>query len=246
MTRAGVAKGLLVVDNDEDLQRCWRELAAEVKYACVCASTLREASAALSCNQRLQPAWDLVVIEERLPDGSGTSLLSLLDGLLAKPIVVVVSGHLDASIGIKLLRCGVAAVSKPIAPPQMRELLELMDLRLRGGWPLEDKGLGYQLSQRELEVLRLSLSGLRQREIAERLGCSEGSIKTLSQRVCVKAGKQSLRDVVAHAISTMSSQFPNPTPRSSGVHSMRADRGSEGVSERNGLQSAAHGPASRK
>jgi FixJ family two-component response regulator len=228
MTSGGVGKSLLVIDDDERLQRRWRKVAAERNYVCLCVATLREATALLSSEGHRERAWDLVLIDERLPDGSGTSLLSLLGRLTSKPTVIVVSGHLDASICIELLSRGVAAVSKPIGFQQMRELLEIFEARCGAGWSLDDYGRACELSRRELEVLRLSVLGLRQREIAERLGCSEGSVKTLAQRVCLKAGKESLRDVVGHVVSVMSSQATRPAPyaasRSSGVYAVHEDK----------------------
>ena len=213
------SEALLVVDGDTSEHARWREAAEKRRVACVCESSLRGATARLSPRRAAHRAWDWVVVEERLPDGSGTTLISVLEQLPARPTVVVVSAYLDAAICIELLRLAVAAVAKPVSLRQMGELLEHLQLSSRWGWPIDGRGLGYALSQRELEVLQLSVMGLRQREIAKQLGCSEGSVKTLAQRVCIKAGKDSLRDVVAHAIAIMARQIPRPVPSSSGIYS---------------------------
>jgi DNA-binding NarL/FixJ family response regulator len=224
MKSAEPTRALLVIDSDESQQRRWREVAEKRGLSCVCAGSLRAATARLSSTSgALTQVWDWILIDERLPDGSGMSLLSLMDRLPKKPTVVVVSGHLDAADCIQLMSRGVPVVLKPLALDQMRELLQQLELRYRGDWPLAQDGLGYRLSRRELEVLQLSIMGLRQREIAKRLGCSEGSVKTLSQRVCNKAGKESLRDVVAHAVSVMARQIPRPAPSSSATYSLPAD-----------------------
>jgi DNA-binding NarL/FixJ family response regulator len=176
----------------------------------MCVQTFSAAREQLSSAARGGRSWDLVLLDDELPDGSGTQLLPLVERLTPQPTSVVVSRHLDAAICIELWARGVAAVNRPIALEQMRVLVELVEIRRQSASTLERYALSQSFSRREVEVLQLSFIGLRQREIAERLGCSEGSIKTLSQRVCLKAGKESLRDVVAHVMTMMSSSVGGP------------------------------------
>ena len=103
MTSVAASETLLVVDSDTSEHARWHEAAKKCGVACVCESTLRGATARLSTQRAARRAWDWVVVNERLSDGSGTSLLSVIAQLPVKPIVVLVSADLDAAICVELL-----------------------------------------------------------------------------------------------------------------------------------------------
>jgi LuxR family maltose regulon positive regulatory protein len=56
-----------------------------------------------------------------------------------------------------------------------------------------------QLSEREIEVLRLVSAGLSNREIAEKLYLSPGTIKTHVHNICGKLGVTNRTQAVMHA-----------------------------------------------
>jgi DNA-binding CsgD family transcriptional regulator len=59
---------------------------------------------------------------------------------------------------------------------------------------------GHPLSQRELEILQLYADGLSRRQIGERLGISEATVRTHSGRVLIKLRVHSQAAAVALGI----------------------------------------------
>jgi LuxR family maltose regulon positive regulatory protein len=62
-----------------------------------------------------------------------------------------------------------------------------------------DEGLYGRFSQREREILSLVASGLRNKEVAERLGMTEGTIKWYLQQVYDKIGTRRRQRAVERA-----------------------------------------------
>ena len=73
--------------------------------------------------EALEP--DLVLLDLRMPDGDGLSILPALAALPAPPVVVILSGHADVRTAVQAMKLGAATVlEKPIDPPTLREALD--------------------------------------------------------------------------------------------------------------------------
>jgi DNA-binding NarL/FixJ family response regulator len=162
---------------------------------------VRDAAAAVAAVDRLRP--DVLVLDLKMPGGGGRAVLEGLAGRPEAPAVVVLTAAVDEDELMGAVRLGVrGVVLKEMAP---RMLVEAVRRVVAGGEWLED-GLGGRmlrkllardrsaaagLTVREGEILRLAARGLRNRDIAEQLHISEGTVKTHLHRIYEKLGCES-------------------------------------------------------
>ncbi|MGH9459334.1 MAG: response regulator [Thermoanaerobaculia bacterium] len=138
-------------------------------------------------------APDILILDLRMPQRSGLAVLRELQGeknLATR--VVVLTAALDEDEVLEAIRLGVrGVVLKEMAP---RLLVQCVRKVHEGGQWLEKESIGKALDKmlrtggssvagagaltpREVEVVRLVAEGLRNKEIAERLLISEGTVK---------------------------------------------------------------------
>lgn len=157
---------------------------------------------ALAAVQRQLP--DLVLLDVKLPDGNGLSLLPRFAALTPPPKTVILSSFLDEDAVREALRFGAGYLLKHAGPSS---LLDGIKAALRGELPL-DPGAAkllantkenplVALTPREREVLGLIAQGLSNKAIAARLGVTEKTVKTHVSHVLAKLG---LRDRVRAAL----------------------------------------------
>jgi DNA-binding NtrC family response regulator len=130
----------LLVDDD----RAFGSLAAAALqregFPVVFAHSLHEARAAV---ERSTP--DLVILDRRLPDGDGLTLLADLKASAPSTIVIMVTAHGDIASAVEAIRAGAADyVAKPI---------DLSDLVLRARRCAEEVGLRDRLHRAEAELI---------------------------------------------------------------------------------------------
>ncbi len=152
-----------------------------------------EASAALDA-LRNDPEYDLMVLDLMLPGMNGFSLLSLIRKEFPSLPVIVVSGLCDNPTVTRAMRQGAAGFVCKTSPGET--LLEAVQVVMTGGLytPQEeppkpaqmprvtgkrkiDPSQAYSLSKAQVRVLELLAQGASNREVAERLGLSEGTVK---------------------------------------------------------------------
>lgn len=108
----------LIVDDDVDFADTLRELIADSAFTVAVAHTLLDAKRQIV----LQPP-DLVLLDLRLPDGSGMDLFSDPQ-LVANAEVVLITGHASLETSIQALRLGAADyIVKPINQRQLQGVL---------------------------------------------------------------------------------------------------------------------------
>lgn len=78
---------------------------------------------ALARAEALEP--DLVLLDLRMPEGDGLSVLPALLALPAPPVVVILTGYADVHTAVQAMKLGAATVlEKPVDPPTLREALQ--------------------------------------------------------------------------------------------------------------------------
>lgn len=163
------------------------------------AGTAENGSAALEAVARLKP--EILILDVSMPGGSGIEVLSALRARGDQTrIVLLTAGVSDESL-LRALELGVegvvlkedAAASLVRALEKVRSggraidaalLQRAVDLRIHGG---VSAGLA-SLSPREQMVARRVAEGQRNREIAEALSISEGTVKIHLHRIYEKLG----------------------------------------------------------
>jgi DNA-binding NtrC family response regulator len=108
----------LIVDDDADAADALASLVATEGFTVATAHTLRDARRQLA----LQPP-DIVLLDLRLPDGSGMDLFDDAE-LIARSEIVLVTGHASVETSVQALRLGAADyLVKPIGLKQLKGVL---------------------------------------------------------------------------------------------------------------------------
>jgi DNA-binding NarL/FixJ family response regulator len=180
----------IVLDGLEQLFRLEPEM--EVVARC------RDAAAALAAVERHRP--DVLVLDLKMPQGDGISVLEALARWPGAPRVVLLTAALDEDELIDAVRLGARGVVLKEMAPQL--LLEAVRRVAAGGEWLEE-GLGGRaikrllarhraaaagLTVREEEIVRLAARGLRNRDIADELHITVGTVKAHLNSVFHKLG----------------------------------------------------------
>jgi len=155
---------------------------------------------------------DVVLLDYELHHGTGADLLRNLMGWGQGVKVLVVTGGISDEITVKILAAGAAGVlSKRSNPPQLLDAIRkisqgeiwLDNGSLRAVIQAGARNLGGRkvtckesLTLRQQAVLLGVLSGLSNKEIAEKLKLSTGTIKTAMQDLFEKAGVRTRSQLV--------------------------------------------------
>jgi DNA-binding NarL/FixJ family response regulator len=196
-----VLKGLRrLIESEDDLEVC-----AE-------AEGVREARAAM---RKYQP--DLVVVDISLKDGDGLELVKDLRAQYPALPVLVLSMHDESVYAERMLAAGANGyIMKQAASEQFMEALrkvlaggiyvsDTIEARLargtvRGEVPASQDPIG-QLSNRELQILRMIGRGLSTRQVADTLNLSIKTIEAHRQRIKHKLGLKTGAQLVNFAVS---------------------------------------------
>ncbi len=201
---------ILVVDDHEMVRRGLKQLLTETLPGV----SLGEASNALQASEQFQQqAWDLVLLDINLPDGSGLDLLTEFRQLRPEVPILVVSAYSEAEFAPTAFKLGavgyltktsladevVAAISKVLSGGKYvsPELAENWASALRGASSQERHEL---LSNRELEVLRLLAIGRTIKEIGAAFSLSEKTIATYRSRIVTKVGLSTNVELARYAL----------------------------------------------
>ena len=163
-----------------------------------------EAGVALA--QTLRP--DVVLMDLRMPGMSGVEATRRLRSLLPEARVLVLTTFEDDDEVLAAIEAGAAGYMLKASPAE--KLVEAICTVMRGGSPLEPsvaskvmaelarlsrrqseercQRLADPLSTRELEVLRALCEGHSNKEIAAKLGLTEGTVKNHMTQVLSKLG----------------------------------------------------------
>jgi len=152
---------------------------------------------------------DVLVLDIRMPERTGLDVLRTLRGRGDNRPIVLLTGNINDQDAKEAMELGVnGLVIKASAP---RDLLICLDSVMQGrkwfdqevmqrameraAMP-EEKGPLEQLSLRERQIALLVQRGLRNKEIAEELGLTEGTVKVHLHNVFEKLGLRSRTDLI--------------------------------------------------
>jgi len=160
---------------------------------CTECSSLAEASALL-----VDPTWDLVLLDNKLPDGTGIDYLAGL--ARERPPILLFTMHEDPELfQLARLRGAKGFATKGMDP---NRLLESIRQLLAGGTSFPEihthQG-ATALSKRERQVLQGILQGLSATEIAKVLGVSPQAVQSYKNRLLKKHGLDNLMELARSA-----------------------------------------------
>lgn len=214
---------LLIVDGGPTGLSLWRALEAatmRVEWAKT-VSELRSRAARSDLG-----APEVVFLDLEMPDAVAEELVPLVRDTFPRAAVVALAGELSGESAARLLGQGVPSLGKPVSPLALAGLaLRLsLDARLRPSWraggradrggdrgePAPDDRRGADLdswfstysaerllSKQQRQILRLYLTGMNDKEIAQLCRCSEATVYEHWRRMARKAGGSQKGDVIA-------------------------------------------------
>lgn len=139
------------------------------------------------------------VVDWKLPDGDGLTLVASLRRRLPRLPILVLTAHLDPDCVNRAHLLGAEYVIKPASARNLesfaRRALCPVDPAPDRGRLAERWARVHGLSPSETEILRLYVTGVDRAEIGERMGISDNTVKTYVKRLLVKCGAESLEAV---------------------------------------------------
>jgi RNA polymerase sigma factor (sigma-70 family) len=143
-----------------------------------------------------------LVLDVRMPGLSGLDLQQELEAANALLPIIFITGHGDIPMSVKAMKHGaVDFLPKPVKDKVLlgaiEQALERAERERSAHNELDDIRRRLEtLTPRELEVLRLVITGMLNKQIAHRLGTVEKTIKVHRARVMEKMQVRSLAELV--------------------------------------------------
>jgi DNA-binding NarL/FixJ family response regulator len=155
------------------------------------------AAAALRSLAR-EPDADLVLADQRLLDGDGLSLITDVRRLYPGIAVGLLCADASASLSKRAVAIGaVACLSKDRDADRLVEALRVL---FGGGTVFDADAADDALSLRRREILALASEGLLDKQIGEKLGISESTVRNHWQNLFQKLGAANRTEAVTRAL----------------------------------------------
>ena len=205
---------VFVVDDDEStrtsLARLFRSVDLEVQ-------TFSTPAAFLSHALPDRPAC--LVLDLRMPGASGLAVQEELARAGADLPILFLTGHADVPTTVRAMKAGaIDFLEKTMDDQALLDAIQKALGRARELWTARAERTRIErlvatLTPRECDVLRLIVTGLPNKQVADRLGAAEKTVKVHRARVMGKMKADSLAHLVlmAHAVG-IAAGFGPPTP----------------------------------
>jgi len=206
---------ILLADDHPVIRTAIEVLLRETPYELV--GTARTGEEALREAERLKP--DIILLDLQMPGGTGMEVLRKLrsDGPFPR-IVILTAGIDDASLMEARALAVQGMVLKNSDPAYLLECLD----RVRAGGTWVDPELVTRseelaetyggpgrpaLAPRERQLIRFVRRGLRNREIAEELGVTEGTVKVYLHSIFEKLGVKNRTELAIRADELLAESY---------------------------------------
>lgn len=196
----GARNVVVVIDDDESVREALRGLFQSVGLVTEIYGSVQ----AFLDAGRLERTG-CIVLDIRLPGRSGLEFQEALARSGAAHSVVLISGHVDVQMAVRAMKAG--AVDVLTKPVREQDLLEAVNRALAADKQRREEAKGEDalrarydtLSERERQVFALVATGLLNKQIADRVGITEATVKLHRSQVMKKMEALSLPDLVRMA-----------------------------------------------
>lgn len=191
---------VFVVDDDISVRE---SLEAMIRFAGLTVQTFASAQDFLRYPRAIVP--NCLVLDLRLPDLSGLDLQGLIARERADMPIIFVTGYGDVPLTVRAMKAGaVEFLTKPfddeVLLDAIRQAIERSRMVLSEQAVMRTIQDRYaSLSRREREVMALVASGFLNKQVGDRLGISEITVKAHRGQVMRKMVARSLADLVTIA-----------------------------------------------
>ena len=216
MTTLSAIRVLVVDDHEMFTQSVMRLLGDEDDLDVVGGACTMGDAVALA----VELAPDVVVMDHRLPDGDGITATTIIRDAASGPNVLLLTGDTDERLLARAIESGCSGfLTKDRAAQELVEAIRAVAqgeawipphliTRLLPHLNRTTRGLGSDLTPRELDVLRLAAEGLANAAIAERLYLSVNTVRNHVQNAITKLHAHSKLEAVAVAVREGVISFP--------------------------------------
>lgn len=204
----------ILIADDHEVVRIGLASLLEAQEGITVVAQAESGAEAVRLTRRFRP--DVVVMDIRMPGGSGIEACRTITTEMADIPVIMLTSHADSDAlfdaidagasGYVLKRVGsgdlieavrtVAAGGSMLDPAITRPVLE----RLRNASRLEEAGAFSDLTDQERRVLANVADGASNREIAERMGLAEKTVRNYVSSILAKLGLESRAQAAGYAI----------------------------------------------
>jgi DNA-binding NarL/FixJ family response regulator len=189
-------KTVLLVDDD---RHTVSEIVRHFEWNDVEVSVAHSLAEARTSLQQTEARLDAVITELHLPDGRGESLLPDIEVCLRQPAAIITSERLT-DIQPEAFEYRPIALTKPISPARLLRVLKTVSRGYTRG-VIQRFVKGFGLSKREMEALVGVAHGLKPKEVAERMKCSEPTAYCHLTRACRKTGSSHYQELMAKLLA---------------------------------------------
>ena len=191
---------VFVVDDDVSMRQALQRLFRSVGLQSQVFGSTEE-----FLNTKLPDVASCLVLDVRLPGGSGLDFQSELVKAKIQVPIIFITGHGDIPMSVKAMKAGaVEFLTKPFRDQELLDAIQVALNRDRARRQNDDafshlRALYELLTPREREVMALVTEGLMNKQIAGRLNVSEITVKIHRGNAMGKMGARSLAELVRMA-----------------------------------------------
>lgn len=189
---------IMIVD-DHPIYRVGLKMS--LRYSGVAGTVVAEAENVMQATEYLKghgSDLDLLMLDFFLTDGTAYDVLDAVKTYCRGVKVLLISGEVLPATVMRQVEGRIDGfIGKTVKPDEMRQRIETL-FGASSGLDMENNS--DELSEREIEVIKLCAKGLTAREIGEKLHIGKRTVETHKERIFLKLGLKSTKELINYAV----------------------------------------------
>lgn len=188
---------IMIVD-DHPIYRVGLKMS--LRYSDVAGTVVAEAENVMQATEYLKSHGsdlDLLMLDFFLTDGTAYDVLDAVKTYCRGVKVLLISGEVLPATVMRQVEGRIDGfIGKTVKPDEMRQRIETL-FGTSSGLDMENNS--DELSEREIEVIKLCTKGLTAREIGEKLHIGKRTVETHKERIFLKLNLKSTKELINYA-----------------------------------------------